>query len=167
MRRYGRVAGVLVALFLCLNLASCRPRDFAPRLWLEALCTSLDGLPAGELYDSNAEEGENGYLEPSLIRLMYGDGAQEDLAGCRYAVYQSSFADPTELAVFWAPNRSAARQVAMLCLRRIEEIHIAWKGSDFESWGKEATVLVQGRYVAMGILEDASAFRREAEKRLP
>ena len=145
--------GVLI-LMLCVLSCSCAKEGKSASLLLEERLARIENLPQGEIYRSDAAEGEAGYFSERLRRTVYGERDAEHCFGLieDYAIYLCSFAEPCELAVFRCYAASDADRVAEMCLSRIEYLRIVLAGTDFRARADRATVTVDGRVVIMTLV---------------
>ena len=120
-------------------------------------------LPAGRLYDSQAVEGEDAYLDPLLFLSLYGEAVddREDIAS--YALFLgTSLSHPWEAGVFLSPDREAAEEVVGMLHFRIQMV-----GS--LSYGEGLTVhntfiRQYGEWVVYGILPDGEKAARTFDR---
>lgn len=82
--------------------------------------------PAGALYRSGAERGQEDYLSASDFDLLYGEGSAEEYGPLvrEYSLYLSSFAEPFEVAVFRCYEKSDADRVGGMLLRRSDRLKV-------------------------------------------
>ena len=100
-KRVLRTVALILLLCLVLGACSCGKGRAASEI-LSVMCERAEILPAGQVYQKGAEEGQAEYLSPAMCASLYGDGdvpAEMELME-DYAIYLSSFARPFELAVF-------------------------------------------------------------------
>lgn len=124
--------------------------------------------PAGVIYLSSAEEGEEGYLSESFCAALYGDGAPpKEWASVReFAIFQSATPSPTELAVFRAAGRAEAEEIAEMCTRRLSVLRHFYRGTDGEVYASGGRVAILGHFVVMAVSSDAALAVGEAEAAL-
>lgn len=151
MKRWGLLG---LAVLLCVLSCSCSREEKSTAVLLGEEMARMENLPQGEIYRSDAAEGEVGYLSERLAATLYGESA---VTNCfplleEYAIYLSSFAEPCEIAIFRCYARSDADRIAEMCLTRIEQMRIMLAGTDFRIRVDGATVRVDGRLVTMQIL---------------
>jgi len=113
-------------------------------------------LPPGHLYDTNASEGEEGYLSPSVFAELYarpdGSDDREDVEQC--VVWKGSAGDRvTEAAVFLCRDRERAERVSLLCMRRLTMIRSLRSYTD-TTCADTAIIRLHGRYVIFLVLPD-------------
>jgi len=145
---------LFLSLLLCLTVCSCSQEQKGTDVLLGELLAEAEDLPMGEIFRSDAVEGEAGYFSERLMATVYGESA---VTHCfplveEYAIYLSSFAEPCEIAVFRCYARSDTDRVAEMCLSRIEQLRIQLGGTDYRARADRATVSVEGRLVVMRLL---------------
>ena len=155
--------GLLLVIALCIALSSCARSVPSVSDVLRELQVSCGELPAGWSYRMGAEEGSSYYLPPSVIRANYGEDA-EAILGCAedYAIYVSSFAAPYEIAVFLARTRTHADEIAVLCLARRDLLQELLCETEYAAMADQFCIVQKGRFVIMGLTDDADAFRQAA-----
>ena len=130
-------------------LSSCSPHIDSCRDALKTLCSSAS-LPSGELYFSDAAEGEEGYLSDELALTLYGESAKDLLALCEdYAIFLSERPIPCEAAVFKCHSASDCDTLSEALLSRIEEVRALLRDTELAGEYDKATVKVKGKYVFM------------------
>ena len=97
---------------------------------------AIDGLPSGQIYRSDASEGEAAYF--SLLE--------------EYAIYLSSRESPYEIAVLRCYARSDTDRIAEMCLVRVEHLRIGLAGTPYRAHADAATVRVEGRTVILSLI---------------
>lgn len=156
---------LVAATLTCLPLGGCGRREerIGAAERLAELREACAPLPDGTVYRSGAEEGEAAYLSPSLRDTLYGTHAEAVFAHITdYAVYLSSFATPTELAVFCCDSVGSARQAESLCRERADTLRIALRGTAFETMSDGASVVCRGKTVIMTLTESPEEAREAA-----
>ena len=141
-----------LSLFLLLSsLPSCAPRREAWEILEERM--AQHAFPSGICYRSDANEGENAYVSPSLLASLYGADASLRIAKLTesYAIYLSSFAIPCELAVFRVYSRSDSHIILAMCLERLDQLRVLLRHTEHAARLEEATVTADGYYVIMEI----------------
>ena len=151
MKRWGLLGLVLL---LCILTCACSHEERGTDALLGEQMARTENLPMGEIYRSDAIEGECGYFSERLAATTYGEGA---VMHCfplieEYAIYLSSFPEPCEIAVFRCYEASDADRIAEMCLSRIEQMRIVLAGTTFRARADNATVRVEGRLVIMQVL---------------
>ena len=120
------------------------------------LRTEMKGkqLPAGEVYLSGREAGEDGFFSPQMMRAMYGEKAEGFYFPLieEYAIYLSSAPMPVEIAVFRCFAASDALSVGEMCLVRLEQIRIATRGTEFFALAERGYVEIRGKYVVLSMV---------------
>ena len=144
--------------FLILSLAvtacGCRQREAGTAVLLGEEMARVDGLPSGQIYRSDASEEEAAYFSSHLMRVMYGEEAEEWCFPLleEYAIYLSSHQAPYEIAVFRCYARSDTDRIARMCLSRVELLRIHLARTPFRVHADAATVCVEGRTVIMSLI---------------
>ena len=166
LRRLRVAALVLVAAF-CLSVTSCRTRgSVRAGAVLSAMLASEEDISAGEIYSSDAEEGERGYLSDSLCVALYGDGEMppEWTFVSDFAIYLAASEHPFELSVFRCDSSDGAEEVSELCSRRLRVLRNHFRGSDYEIYTSGGRVVILGSYVLMLVSSDAEGALSEARE---
>ena len=150
-------------LFLLFLLPSCGQKNSSPREILDELMAVSGELPEGTVFLSDAEEGSEEYLSPTLLRAMYGEEAEEEFEAVEdSALYLSSFAAPYEIAVFRCYSATDARRIEALCLYRADEIRVALRETDFYSLIDSLRVLCRGKTVILMLTAEPDETERLA-----
>jgi hypothetical protein len=141
-------------LLLCILTCGCSHEEKGTAVLLGEQMAQTKHLPMGEIYRSDAIEGEVGYFSERLAATTYGESA---VTRCfplieEYAIYLSSFPEPCELAIFRCYEKSDTDRIAEMCLSRIEQMRIVLSGTSFRARADNATVRVEGRLVIMRLL---------------
>lgn len=125
-----------------------------------------ESLPAGVIYDTDAEEGEKGYLSESLCIALYGDERvpAEWTFVSEFAIYLTAAEHPFELAVFRCDSSDGTEEVSELCARRLALLRNYWRGSDYETYTSGGRVVIFGSYVLMLVSSDAELSLAEARE---
>lgn len=158
---------LLASLFLCLSLCACAPVR-SPVDIVNEICLAEAGIPAGELYFSEAPEGSESFLPPELLSSAYG--IPFDFEGIESAAVRlSANGHPFEVAVFLCKDAGSAEDVALFCRSRIKVLlrnslftsdQCGMSREDYEDYLSGASVTVSGRHVALIISSDQSRARR-------
>ncbi len=144
-------------------LAACKRQELGAEDILYELKAECAELPQGRVYLSGAEEGEDSFLSPSLIRSLYGEEGEENLARTEeYAIYLSSFAAPYEIAVFQCYSSQDADRIVALCLSRSDEIRVGLRETTYEKLSDCVRIVSKGRYVVMMITEESETLQQKA-----
>ncbi len=157
---------LFISVFLVFWLSSCVGGETktAEKVLLEMI-RSEKSLPAGQIYSIKSSPGAPDYLSESLLGALYGDGSFPEALGRAedIALRLSSGIYCFELAVFLCPTMRDAREVADLCLRRIDSME-HFLSANSEKLGidplcseniKNAKVTVVGRYAIMAVSPNA------------
>ena len=152
-----RVLGWMLALIL-LGLCGCRRQVQSCQELLESVMAEESTLPAGACYFFGVEEGQTGYFNGTVMRAMYGEDAGEifDLLE-DYGIYLSSFASPSEIAIFRCRSPSDVGQVEAMCRNRVDQLCVALRGTVFFEQAETARIARDGRTVVMVMTEDSAA----------
>lgn len=154
-------AVILVSLILlasCTSSASTAEEIFAD---VFEKCDSEGDIPDGVLYLSGSSEGKDSYLSESMVGVLYGSSAWEEIFPLAedYAIYLSSFAVPFELAVFRCYSKSDTDTVGAMCLARGDGIKALINIGEFGE-STRVKVMIKGRYVAMYVGTDPDVAER-------
>ena len=156
-----KLRGVLIALLsVALILCGCeRDRRSAEELLCE-VCSSLS-MPAGRIYLSGAEEGNENFLDIETAKALYGTDAESVLSLVEdFAIYVSAKASPCEAAVFRCYSASDTDTVAAICLERVDMIRILLKDIGAARLADGAQVAIRGDCVFLLIVEDHEAAKK-------
>ena len=159
-----KVLALFIIIFCLLSLSSCSQGEPAScREVLDAVIRGEVGLPAGNIYDMRAAEGEVEFLSDSLINALYGGGSmprlRQDWLDC--ALFLSLGESPCELAVFYCASGSAACDTARLLCTRLDAIRTV-KGDLYPQMIERASVTVRGNFVLFFISSDPDAANKRA-----
>jgi hypothetical protein len=162
-----RIALLLASLFLFLSLCACTPTR-SPEAIVKEICLAEAGIPAGELYFSEAPEGSESFMPPELLSSAYG--IPFDFEGLESAAVRlSANGHPFEVAVFLCKDAGSAEDVALFCRSRIKLLlrnslftskQCGMSKEAYESYLSGASVTVSGRHVALIISSDPIRARR-------
>lgn len=154
-----------VVLMLCLSLFSCSARSASTGEILSRLMTNEIDLPAGVIYTPDAEEGETGYLSPSLAEALWGEDAEEGFGLLEdYSVYISSFASPFEIGVFRCYSATDAIRIEQLCRGRADIVTVALRHTEYYSLCHNARILREGDTVVFIMTSDPDRTLKLAKK---
>ena len=147
---------LLITLSLILALTSCG-HEAAVEDILSAMCESRATLPAGQIYQSSAEAGEDDFADEELLAVLFGGGSLpvEFEVICAFAFRLSTGATPHEFAVFRCVSSQDAYDVAQMCLRRADLLRRGHIETEWETVTQRAEVSVCGKYVLWAVDEDA------------
>lgn len=145
-----------ILLCLLVSLLAALPacgRAPSPIETLEAFAAAYP-LPAGRLYDSEAEEGDPRYLSPTLFAAFLSrspsDDDREDVR--RFALFLGSSSSViSEMGIFECPDREAAEEV-FGCLRT--RIDLCRRGAGGASVPDDPHLCIYGRTVVYTLLPD-------------
>ncbi len=157
-----RIIIYFLAILLTFGFSSCasgEPKS-AERVLMEMIRAEKN-LPAGKIYTHKSSMGAPDYISESLLAALYGDGALPEVLGRveDMALRLSSGLCCFELAVFLCPTVRDAREIADLCLGRIDSME-HFVNANYEKLGispscaeniKNAKVTVVGRYAIMAV----------------
>ena len=117
--------------------------------------SDVGDIPSGSIYLSTSEEWESSYLSPELLSVMYGENAEESLALCSdIAIYLSERA-PYEIAVFKCYSSADAENIAALCMKRMDNMRVILKNTEWYSASLDSRVEVFGRVVTASFCKAA------------
>ncbi len=150
---------VFILLFSVLAVFCSCDNDANVREVISAISASCPNAPAGKVYFSDAELGEDEYISDQLISALFGNGTypSEFETIESYALRISSFTTPCEYAVFKAKTIDDTAEIAAMCRKRIDAVQtlVNRGGKDEEKTVAEsATVFITGRFVLLAMTED-------------
>ena len=138
-------------------IPSCAQKELIPcREILEALTNAEIGLPAGQIYDLAATEGDDEYLDERLINSLFGEGASPPMRSgwIDLALFLPSSSHPCEFAIFLCDTPDTATDTARILCRRLDIVKTS-KKDDVNSYILDsATVTIIGNYVLLIISSD-------------
>lgn len=148
---------VFVLAFTLLLPCGCAGRSVMPGELLHALTSAEIGLPAGQIYLSDAGEDEEEHVPEDLMAALYAQGEPPwQLALVEhYGIFLSTAQHPCEFAVFLCYARSDTDLVAAMCHGRLDDLRAFYKDSEYASYLQQARVAVIGKYVLLLISADA------------
>ena len=142
---------------ILLLLPSCAQKEPIPcREILDKLTDAEIGLPAGQIYDLVAPEGEEEYLEERLINSLFGEGASPPMRSgwLDLALFLPTSSHPCEFAIFLCDTPDTATDTARLLCRRLDIVKTSKKGDTNALILDSATVTIIGNYVLLIISSD-------------
>lgn len=149
----------MVGLFSCMRVekyVSCR-------YILETMMTAELSLPAGEVYDMQAANGDDEYLSRALLRALLPDNSMiditEDWLDC--AIFLPSSEHPCEFFAVLCQNRDAAKDTASILGTRLASIRLAKE--DEGGMLEGAKVVIYGNYVLLIVSSDSENALRSAK----
>lgn len=157
---------LFISVLMVFGLSSCASSEAkSAEKVLYEMIRSEKNLPAGQVYLLKSTPGAPDYLSESLLSALYGNGTLPEAMGRAEDISMrlSSGIYCFELAVFLCPTVRDAREVADLCLHRIDSMkHFLSANSDrlgidplcLENI-KKAKVTVIGRYAIMAVSPNA------------
>lgn len=163
-----KILMVFLAFLLTFAFTSCSSKDpiSAEKVLSEMIRAEKD-LPAGKIYSMKSSMGAPGYISESLLSALYGDGSgkiPEVMGRAEDMAFRiSSGFCCFELAVFLCPTARDAREIADLCLGRIDSME-HFLNANSEKLGisescreniRNAQVTVVGRYAVMAVSPNA------------
>lgn len=156
---------LILTLSLCLIcLCSCFCDNPSAKDVLAALTAAEIGLPAGNIYLSDAPEGSENYTSSSLLCALYGGGGipKEHTGWIEFAIFLSRGEIPCELAVFLCSSPTSASDTAkMLCIR-LDTLRHAWKKTPYSDRLNAAEIIISGNLCLMLVSSDVSAAKKTA-----
>lgn len=164
MKRY---AAIFLCIPLMLSLFACGNEGAPTCLEILETMTSCEvGLPAGETFFLQAEEGEEGYLSASLLSALYGNGALPEVSRdwVDAAIFLPAKQVACELAVILCSSRSAAEDTAELFCSRLSVLR-SGKDDTQSRENLEGALAVQiGNYALMILSSDAPTALKRAQR---
>ena len=120
------------------------------------MMTSEIGLPAGQIYDLTAREGDDEYLEERIINSLFGEGSSPPMrqGWIDLAIFLPSSSHPCELAVFLCDTPDTATDTARVLCRRLDVIKSGKKDGEYSAMLDSASVTIIGNYVIFVISSD-------------
>ena len=167
---------VFLTSLLIWGLTSCEFGEIrsAEKVLYEMIRAEKD-LPAGKIYSMKSTKGAPDYISESLLSALYGNGNEELPQALEraedMALRLSSGISCFELAVFLCPTVRDAREIADLCLARIDSMKHFFNANS-EKLGihescaeniKNAKVTVVGRYAIMAVSPNAEECIKSAK----
>ena len=161
-----RFFAVFLLIFVTFGLFSCGAGEpMSAQKVLTAMLSAEKELPAGKTYLLKSSKGSPDYISESLLAALYGGTAFPEAHGRTedMALRLSSGLCCFEMAVFLCPTVRDAREIADLCLGRIDSME-HFVNANSEKLGisplsvenlKKARVNVVGRYVIMAVSPNA------------
>ena len=116
-------------------------------------------LPAGKIYWSGAEKGEDDYLSASLLNALLGSGMTATLreSWLDIALFLSLGESPSEFAVILCRDRDSAIDTAKLLNLRLSAVKATKKAPEYKEMTENAKVTVIGNYALLIISSDSEA----------
>ena len=116
-------------------------------------------LPAGKIYWSGVEEGEDGYLSASLLNALLGSNMTDSLSESwlDIALFLSLGESPSEFAVILCRDRDSAIDTAKLLNLRLSSVKATKKSPEYKEMTENAKVTVVGNYALLIISTDSEA----------
>lgn len=162
-----KAAFFLIILLISFTFSSCAEREMPScRDVLGEIIAAEIGLPAGRVYSSKADEGEDEHLPNSLVNVLYGNGSRPVMADgwLDIALFLPSSSHPCEIAVFLCNSEDTATDTARMLLRRLDTLRTANGDSELVSYFDTATVTVMRNYVLFLISSDVESAVKTAAK---
>ena len=159
----------LLLLLLCplLLLSGCAaPRPSATEV-LTALCQSQTALPAGRIYVLSAREDDAAHPSDTLLSALFGNGERPiALDGVEDAAFFLSYASAFELAVFYCSTADGTKDVAEMCLHRLDTLKLYRTDDASVAMLEQARVSVHGTVVVLLLCTDPNAALRALRRTL-
>ena len=149
---------VLCLCIILLFLSSCAQKELIPcREILGKLVDAEIGLPAGQIYDLAAFEGDDEYLDERLINSLFGEGGSPPMRSgwIDLALFLPTSSHPCEFAIFLCDTPDTATDTARILCRRLDIINSLKTDDESSSILDSATVTIIGNYVLLIISSDA------------
>ncbi len=155
----------ICALLICIPLVSCSAAHMDTAEVLDALMESCASLPEGVIYKNTAQEGDRGYMSPSLAEALYGKRAEEYFPLLEeYSIYLSSFASPYEIAVLRCYSASDAKRIERMCRERADLVSVALRQTEFYSLCGNIRIVREGDTVIFLMTDSPEKSARLAKK---
>lgn len=165
-----RLSALLLCIILCaLSIPSCQDRaPVSCREVLGELMKNEIGLPAGQIYDLLAPEGDDEYLDERVIAALFGEGSAPPMreGWLDLALFLPSSSHPCELAVFLCDSPDTATDTARLLCQRLDVIKSTKKNHANATMLNTATITVMGNYVLFIISSDTESAIKIAKRML-
>lgn len=164
-----RTAALFLTFFLLLfTFGSCSSisSDTSCQDLLRAMTDAEISLPAGKYYELSAPEGDEKYLSPELIAVLFGGGSYpkvaEDWIDC--ALYLPLGKSPCEFAVILCKSRDAAHDTASLLQARLAAIKQTQSSPEHAQMLENASITLIGNYALLIISSDTETALRSAKR---
>ena len=138
-------------------LVACAPREYLScRAVLYAMMKAEIALPAGQIYDLSAPEGDSEYFDERIINSLWGEGSPPPMrqGWIDLALFLPSSGHPCELAVFLCDSPDTATDTARLLCRRLDVIRSNKKNAEYSVMLDSASVTIVGNYVILAVSSD-------------
>lgn len=148
---------VCCLVLFCLLLTACAQNEPIPcREILNALTESEIGLPAGQIYDVCANEGDGEYLDERVINSLFGEGSAPPMRSgwLDLALFLPNSSHPCEFAIFLCDTPDTATDTARLLCRRLDAIRTSKASYENSEMLSTASVTIIGNYVIFAISSD-------------
>ena len=158
MRKFRLFASLVLILSISLNLCSCvQGKDRPSCLSVILSLTNAEvRLPAGKIYHSKANHGEDAFISEHLLSALYGNGKMPEVCDgwIEYSFFLSHL-HPCEFAVIYCNSHNNATDTAKLLCKRISSIKSA--KADSEGILQNARVIILHNYVLLIISSDTES----------
>lgn len=162
MKRFVMFVAYMLVVAAVILFAACKKITAAPDVAVRAMCAAEVLLPAGNLYYTDAAEGNESYLPSALLVDAYG--IPNDFNGIeKAAIWLSGGGHPTEFAVFLCKDADSAEDVSLFCKNRLRSLSLnavfsskqaGMPREEYDGYISSAKVVISGRYVALIISSD-------------
>ena len=154
---------LIFALIFGLMLSSCSKNESAQTILASLLEVSGENFEdGGEVYFSDAYEGQIGYFSDTIKALMYGEDAAKNIfpltESC--AVFVSS-REPSEIAVFKCYSASDTDEIERTLLERADEIKVMLHNTRWREKSEDISVIVHKKYVLLLFAENTRSVERK------
>ena len=161
MKKYFCFLLALVMMVLC----SCSADEISVREIISSMSAADKGAPAGKIYLSNAELGEDEYLSDSLRLALFGMAKEGLERTDSFAIRLSHIRSPYEYAVFKAKTVDDTDEIAKMLRARIDSAHsLAKREGENEGITDSAEIIVRGRFVFLLMTDDNEGLLDAAKK---
>lgn len=159
-------AAILLIFAALLSLCACAHADkTVPCVDIVKAVTNIEiGLPAGKIYSSTADEGEEGYIPDSLLSSLFGEGKHISLfdGWIDCAFFMPSSAHPCEIVAILCDTPVTADDTARLLYRRLNTVKTVKSEEKYANYIDNAEVNVCHNYVLLIISADTNAAKKAA-----
>jgi len=163
-----KLLSLLMVLPLLLMSISCSRKEVTPTELVLALSGIELPLPDGQVYRTDAAEGDQAYLPWEMLTAAYGFPSEYD-GIISAAIWLSTFCHPCEFAVFHCKTDKSAEDVALFCRVRTDILKSSaaeaasfcgLSADEYLGYVNNAAVIISGRYVALIISSDIQAAKK-------
>ncbi len=154
-----RIFLLFTAALLIFNLSSCFfDKEHTPcRKILDELLALEEFLPAGRIFELDAEIGDDEYISYSLLSALYGGKEKQRIreGWVDLALFIPTGSHPCELAVIYCNSPANASDTASLLSARLSAIRLTKSSAEYSDYIENACVTVSGNYVTLIISKNS------------